>query len=410
LEAAVRFLLYRWHVFCQEDLIESFEKLGHTIDSFYALEAEQSMQDLEKTAGEKAMSCFNSQQKQRIQELQAVFYSYDAVFSFNYFQEVSQACEACGVKYIVWTVDSPMLSMYHQSVFNKCNYLFLFDKFCYLQFKAMGVKNVYYLPLAVNTQRVENIVSHMTAQDFERFSSELSFVGGIYNKNFYDDIVDKLPDYLRGYFDACFQAQLDTFGENLFDRMLTPDILAQLSQLLTFKKEEGSFLDIKLLFTSTFLGYKMAQIERIECLSRLARSGNISWYCDKFYEGLPNVHYKGTVGYMGEMPKVFAASKINLNFTIRNIRTGLPLRIWDVLGAGGFLLTNFQPELLSFFENEKDLVFYDSLDDMQKKAEYYLSHEEERIEIAKNGHEKVKKLHSYENRVQQILKTIWHDR
>ena len=61
----------------------------------------------------------------------------------------------------------------------------------------------------------------------------------------------------------------------------------------------------------------------------------------------------------------------------------------DVLGAGGFLLTNFQPELLMYFENEKDLVYYDSLDDMQK-AKYYLTHEDERIEIAKNGHEKVK--------------------
>ena len=67
-----------------------------------------------------------------------------------------------------------------------------------------------------------------------------------------------------------------------------------------------------------------------------------------------------------------------MNFTIRNIRTGLPLRIWDILGAGGFLLTNYQIELGDFFENGKDLVYYDSLDDMMRKAEYYLDHEDER--------------------------------
>ena len=151
----------------------------------------------------------------------------------------------------------------------------------------------------------------------------------------------------------------------------------------------------------------MAQIERIESLLKRAKVGRVNWYCDKMYDELPNIYYKGTASYFDEMPKVFAASKINMNFTIKNIRTGLPLRVWDVLGAGGFLLTNFQPELLMYFENEKDLVYYDSLDDMQKKAQYYLTHEEERMEIARNGHEKVKKLHSYDKRVQQILDIIW---
>ncbi len=403
----MKFILYRWKVFCQEDLIESLEKFGHTVDSYYSLKPEKTMQELEAEDINKGMENFECQQKKKIEELEEAFCDYDAVISFNYFQEVSQACENCNTKYIVWTIDSPMLSMYHQSVFNKCNYLFLFDKFCYLQFKAMGVQNVYYLPLAVNVERVEHTINHMTKQDFEQFSQDISFVGGIYDKNFYDGIVDKLPEYLRGYFDACFQAQLDTFGENMFDRMMTPDILSQLEEIITFKQEEGSLLDIKLSFISTFLGYKMAQIERIESLLRLAKVGRVNWYCDKMYDELPNIYYKGTASYFDEMPKVFAASKINMNFTIKNIRTGLPLRVWDVLGAGGFLLTNFQPELLMYFENEKDLVYYDSLDDMQKKAQYYLTHKEERMEIARNGHEKVKKLHSYDKRVQQILDIVW---
>ena len=115
------------------------------------------------------------------------------------------------------------------------------------------------------------------------------------------------------------------------------------------------------------------------------------------------------MNYLYDMPKVFANSKINMNFTIRNIRSGLPLRIWDVLGAGGFLLTNFQPEILSFFENGKDLVYYESLDDMCAKARYYLEHEDERRQIAKNGHEKVKKYHSYDARIKEILRLAEED-
>ena len=95
-----------------------------------------------------------------------------------------------------------------------------------------------------------------------------------------------------------------------------------------------------------------------------------------------------------------------MNFTIRNIRSGLPLRIWDILAAGGFLLTNFQAEIPYFFENQKDIVYYENLYDMQKKAEYYLAHDDERMMIAANGHKKVNEFHSYHQRIAAILSAI----
>ena len=39
----------------------------------------------------------------------------------------------------------------------------------------------------------------------------------------------------------------------------------------------------------------------------------------------------------------------------------------------------------------------------REKAEYYLKHDDERCQIAHNGHELVKKYHSYENRLEQIF-------
>lgn len=114
----------------------------------------------------------------------------------------------------------------------------------------------------------------------------------------------------------------------------------------------------------------------------------------------------GSVDYWSEMPKVFRASKINLNFTIPNIKSGIPLRVWDVLGAGGFLLTNYQAEIPLYFTEGEDLVCFDGIEDLREKAAYYLSHEEERNRIAGQGYEKVKKYHSYLNRIQTILKII----
>lgn len=385
----LKILLYQWSVFNQEDVADAFRNLGHRV-TFYeepeALRKHNSTNELEETIAE-----------------------YDLVFSLNYFSRVSNACAKRNRKYAAWTVDCPMLTMFNRSVFNECNYLFLFDKFDYYQFRQMGVKQVYYLPLAVNTKRVTKLLEKSTEEDLRRFDSSISFVGGLYHKNSYDKIAHLLPDYLKGYFDACMEAQLDIFGENVFDRMLTADIMEQLSELIDFQQEEEAFSDIKLIFTNTYLGFKMAQKERITCLNRLAAKHPVDLYTDREDDRLIRVNMRGSVNYLEDMPKVFHRSKINMNFTIRNIRTGLPLRIWDILGAGGFLLTNYQIELGDFFENGKDLVYYESIDDMLRKADYYLNHEEERLAIAESGYEKVKKYHSYEQRVEKILEIVQGD-
>ncbi len=333
----------------------------------------------------------------------------DVVFSVNFFPRVSDVCARVGRKYISWTVDSPLIAMYHEAVFHECNYIFLFDKFSYVQFRQMGVKHVYYLALAVDTNRLDCLVAQAPQSKKELFTSDISFVGGLYHKNSYDKIYERLPEYLKGYFDAAMQAQLDWFGENIFDRMLTVDILEQLAQIVDFKQDERSFSDLKLVFTSTFLGYKMAHFERITCLNELAKRFQTDLYTDEPDDELQRVNIRGSVQYDTDMPLVFNGSKINMNFTIRNIRTGIPLRVWDILGAGGFLLTNFQAELPMYFENEKHIVYYESVSDMLRKAEYYLSHEDERCCIAEAGHRLVKEHHSYKQRLQEIFHIVEND-
>lgn len=382
----MKILLYKWKVFNQEDIKAAFERNGQIVDLYEETEADRINPDSMK--------------------LKTAARGYDAIFSVNYFPQVSEVCEQIGIKYIAWTVDSPMIAMHHKSIFHACNYIFVFDKFNYLQFQQWNLPHLYYLPLAVDTQRIDTLLKNSTDWEKQRFQSEISFVGGMYHKNSYDQIKDSLTPYLRGYFDAAMQAQMDLFGENIFDQLLTVDILEQLCEIVDFKQDADSMSDLKLVFTSTFLGYKLAQLERIECLNRLARTHQVNLYTDQSDDRLHGVNLKGSVNYLHDMPKVFHESKINMNFTIRNIRSGIPLRVWDILGAGGFLLTNFQAELPAYFENEKDIVYYESLADMEQKASYYLKHEEERLQIAKNGYEKVKQYHSYDIRIKKILACV----
>lgn len=385
-------LIYKWKVFNQSDVRSALEYFGHSVDMY-----EEEPLSSDSVTGIK---------EHDYALLSDVFKEYDLIFSLNYFPHVSDICEQIGRKYVAWTVDSPLISLYHQSVFNNCNYIFIFDKFFYYELKQMGVKNIYYLPLAVNTDRLDRQLDSQTKKEKERFSADISFVGSMYHKNSYDDVKDKLPSYLRGYFDAAMLAQLNIYGDNIIDELLTVDILKQLSEFIDFRQDERAFSDIRLVFESTFLGFKLANIERIRTLNLLAKKNKVSLYTDEQDDSLVNIEYKGTVDYMDDMPKVFNNSCINLNMTIRNIRTGIPLRVWDILGAGGFLLTNYQIELTDYFKNGENIVYYEDMYDCQKKVEYYLLHEDERRQIAVNGHELVSRKHSYINRIKYILDVI----
>lgn len=392
-------LMYRWKAYNYRDIEQTFLLLGHTVDN---IEQELGSYDV-------------SPEFERVIEEKIRGTHYDMVFTVNYFPLISNVCERTGVKYVSWTCDNPLISMYHESVFHDCNYIFTFDKTNYLEFREMGVKHIWYLTLAVDTERMdallgvpEEVGRWKVAQDpeMQKYRGDVAFVGSLYERNSYDKIKNRLPEYLRGYFDAVMEAQLNISGANIVEPMLTTNILEQLQEYFQLEKSEGSFSDLGLIFQTTVLGFKIAEIERRRALIELSKHYRVNVYSNSDVSDLLRIQYCGSVDYWSEMPKVFRMSKINLNFTIPNIKSGIPLRIWDVLGCGGFLLTNYQAEIPYYFKEGEDLVCFDGLEDLCEKVGYYLEHEEERKRIAWNGYHKVREKHSYIERIHTILDTV----
>lgn len=392
-------LMYRWKAYNYRDIEQTFLLLGHTVDN---IEQELGSYDV-------------SPEFERVIEEKIRGTHYDMVFTVNYFPLISNVCERTGVKYVSWTCDNPLISMYHESVFHACNYIFTFDKTNYLEFRGMGVKHIWYLPLAVDTERMDALLGapekperRNATQDpeIQKYRGDVAFVGSLYERNSYDKIKNRLPEYLRGYFDAVMEAQLNISGANIVEPMMTTNILEQLQEYFQLEKSEGSFSDLGLIFQTTVLGFKIAEIERRRALIELSKHYKVNVYSNSDVSDLLRIQYCGSVDYWSEMPKVFRMSKINLNFTIPNIKSGIPLRIWDVLGCGGFLLTNYQAEIPYYFKEGEDLVCFDGLEDLCEKVGYYLEHEEERKRIAWNGYRKVREKHSYIERIRTILDTV----
>jgi len=142
-------------------------------------------------------------------------------------------------------------------------------------------------------------------------------------------------------------------------------------------------------------------------LKMLSDNFSVDIYTGSDTSSMPNIHNRGFAKSLEEMPIIFNQSKINLNITAKSIRSGLSLRIFDVLGCGGFLITNYQAELPDFFNVGEDIETYSSMEELYDKTAYYLSHDSQRQSIAINGYKKVEKFHSYDIRITQMLEAAF---
>jgi hypothetical protein len=107
------------------------------------------------------------------------------------------------------------------------------------------------------------------------------------------------------------------------------------------------------------------------------------------------------IGY--DMVESINSYKIHFN---RNISDDLNYRTFETLGCKTFLMTNETPGLKSLFEVGKHLLTYDSMGDLLEKIDYYLKNESERLVIANNGYEHVKKNHTYIKRMEFFVDEI----
>jgi len=119
-----------------------------------------------------------------------------------------------------------------------------------------------------------------------------------------------------------------------------------------------------------------------------------------------NINYLGSVEQYSEVSKVFFQSKINIDITRIYNLDGFSDRIFNVLYSNGFLLATRTGPLLELFDDKKELAAYSTLEELRDLINYYLNNENEREKIAQAGYEKVLREHSFEKRIQFMLKQI----
>jgi spore maturation protein CgeB len=103
--------------------------------------------------------------------------------------------------------------------------------------------------------------------------------------------------------------------------------------------------------------------------------------------------------------QIYAKTKINLNITSLQFDTAVINRVMDIGASGGFVLTDWKSDLAKI-TSVSEQISYRTIDELNSKIEYYLSHDKERNDISFQFHDDIVRNCSYCNLIDYILSQL----
>jgi spore maturation protein CgeB len=326
----------------------------------------------------------------------------DVVFTLNdggFTQELCSIMEGMGILYPTWitATHESLDGLRKGKTHSPLNPIFVCDKMEIPRLKNMGLTHLYHLPLAVNPNIFKRL--DLSKDDIKRYGCEVSFVGSSHQRfiswwwNFYHSLSNPLLQRLL----------LDLVELRIKDQR--EDVSSLIERLERSYEVSLSFKD---------------RVHRRRVLSSLRAATN-GMYRERIIEGVldfgidlygdegwrrfdkDGAVYRGWIG-RDELPKLYNASKINLNICLG--KSTLNLRFYEIMASGGFQLVNYLDGLGDEWGSEEELVCYHSLGELREKMKYYLDRPEERMEIAKRGQERTLAKHTYRHRMEQMIEVI----
>lgn len=328
--------------------------------------------------------------------------NYNFAISYLFFGAISDVCQKHGVRYISWIYDSPLVTLYNASLRNDVNYLFVFDRREYERLSAEKLPHLYHLPMAANTLRTGQL--NVDSDDVAAYSHKVSFIGSLYEDNAFNMTAPYLDETLAAEAKSVLTSDICSWHKPKEWPYVSEALLDFFIHNTGFEFADSGEMDPRLYLGLAFYTRKSAELDRITVLNSISQICPVDLYTSsQSSKLLPGVNVHPRVDYNTTSCKIYHLSKINLNITLPSIESGLPQRIFDIMGCGGFVLTNYQPEIDEMFEIGRDIEVFRDQTELLRKVSYYLSHEQERLQIAINGYQKVCRHHSYSHRIQTML-------
>jgi spore maturation protein CgeB len=183
-----------------------------------------------------------------------------------------------------------------------------------------------------------------------------------------------------------------------YEQMDIPSVL----YISSYSKQDYFPMDVEKKIDVSFVGVSEGRPERTEYIEYLNNNGiNVATY---------GLGFSGGFVPQEKMNEIFNMSKINLNFTQMNRIAELykenPLlnrirqskgRPIEIALTKSFCLSQSAPSMDKLFEIDKEIVVFDTKEELLEKVQYYLKHLRERERITLNAYKRA--IRQYESRV-----------
>lgn len=322
-------------------------------------------------------------------------------------------------KFLFQFLESPMIFIHHDSLFSSYDYdknkivamlrslylvrnrsfHFCLEYYNFLDLKSLGIEHTYLI----------NHASEFTRIDLPKnYRYDLSFVGHLlpYNHDELETI------HLSHLFIADFWNRINDLDTSLEKKAIKFASLIQKkqdsdwSQTIELLGNKYFYLSLLHGFSQFFRGELIKRIDprysvdiiggdpdymRGSELNRKIQKNQIRYH-------QPTQNYRDTAN-------IYIQTKINLNITSLQFDRAVINRVIDVASVGGFVLTDWKADLSKLTSVSQE-ISYRNIDELNAKIDYYLSHDQERLEIANTLHQDIKKHCTYDHIVEIILSTV----
>ncbi len=274
-------------------------------------------------------------------------------------------------------------------------------------YQEKDYSHIEYLPLCANPHKFSPV--KLAPDSHKRFGCDVSFVGSL--------MLDTQQNLLNVLFDTL--SILSGDGNKSWEAVHTwitkltsspPDgskklqLIKELKYLLKASDlpEEVSVNDSYLLVTAPVEEF-LAFLWRKQVITAMVPLGIHIWGKEEWKTDFHS-NYRGKADHYLDLPKIYRASKINLDISRTSQPNIITMRVFDVLACGRFILADRNETLLELFKEDWDIVCYDTQEEAVDKINFYIHHEIDRTKITERGYEKVVNSHTFAHRLNHILK------
>ncbi|OMQ06242.1 hypothetical protein BW722_00750 [Lawsonia intracellularis] len=300
-----------------------------------------------------------------------------------------------------WFVDNPHLIIHeYGEVVSPWTAIFTWDENTLHSLKEYGYPHVFYLPLGTSQYRFRPRMPQDKPLS-SVFPTHLSFVGNsmvykveeqIEKGNFPSILLQHYKniasDFIYSDKRSIQQFLKETYPEYYKEYLKLPDV------------EQRLAYEAMLTWEST-LQYRFSCVEQLLSFQPVIVGDN-GWY-ELLSNYKDNWSYCPSVNYYNTLPSIYRFSDINFNSTSKQMKGAVNQRVFDIPATGSFLITDWQQQMDTLFEPNKEVVSYREVGEIRELVQYYLTHPNQRKSIASAARQRVLAEHTWEHRLQTLL-------